>query len=147
MEIHLFHDRKYCKYYISRTRFFCSRSLNEWFSWRRSHLRQREEEEEAELCHRVMVQAHSTQRERNHHSEGAGEMAVWSEVEGEKEILPQNTAGKRQGAKLSRSRFENLTRLTILFWQFLPIGDRWVITKTKQYGSTRLTLKCSGLSY
>lgn len=56
----------------------------------------------------------------------------------------QNTVGKRQEVELSRSGFTDPTRLTILFWQLLPIGDRWVITKTKQYSSTQLTPKCSG---
>lgn len=123
--------------------FFRSRSPNEWFSWKPKPPEATRERKRG----RVMPPSYGADRKHPAREEPS-QWGSWRSGrvewgEGRKKMM-QNTLGNRQEVELSRSRFKKTTRLTILFWQFLPIGDRWVITKTKQYSSIQLTLKCSG---
>lgn len=112
--------------------FLCSRSPNEWFSWKQSHLRLREEEEEPELCHRVMVQAESTRQERSHHSEGAGETAVWSEAEGKNIWCNQNIVAEQTGSRAEQKQevrkvqeSDTTQNLTLaIFANWYPLGNK-----------------------
>lgn len=147
MQINLFHDRKCSRYHsfwkrVHPSFFFCfarvllmNDSVGGEATWGNDRRKKRPSYATELWCGHI-----ARGKETSHHSEGAGKTAVWSE---KKEFWHEIQQGKDRKSRLSRSR----RHWQSCFGGFLPTGDRWVITKTKQYSSTQLTLKCSGAAF